>query len=98
MALQPMPMVQWAVVLHDGSWKIYDSAVAHLLEQGFANHNQHVATGFAALSGTFNLPSGNYQVDFSTMEQINTRTGVRRQVGRAEHACFTLRCASLHDK
>ena len=77
------PMVQWAVVLHDGSWKIYDSAVAHLLEQGLANHNQNIASGFAALSGTFNLPSGNYQVDFSTMEQINTRTGVRRQVGRA---------------
>ena len=71
------PMVQWAVVLHDGSWKIYDSAVANLLEQGFANHNQHVASGYAALSGTFNLPSGNYQVDFSTMEQINTRTGAR---------------------
>ena len=62
------PMVQWAVVLHDGSWKIYDSAVANLLEQGFANHNQHVASGYAALSGTFNLPSGNYQVDYSTME------------------------------
>ena len=77
------PMVQWAVVLHDGSWKIYDSAVANLLEQGLANHNQNIASGFAALSGTFNLPSGNYQVDFSTMEQINTRTGVRRQVGRA---------------
>ena len=85
------PMVQWAVVLHDGSWKIYDSAVATLLEQGLANHNQNIASGFAALSGTFNLPSGNYQVDFSTMEQINTRTGVRRQVGRAlvdPHAVF----------
>ena len=62
--------------------EIYDSAVANLLEQGFANHNQHVASGYAALWAP-GLPSGNYQVDYPTMEQINTRTGVRRQVGRA---------------
>ena len=79
-APQQTSTADWACMI-DGKWVMYDFITTLLLEVNHKGHNPWAAT-YQPQSPCFEIGNHKYQVNYSTMEQVNLKTQVRRAVVR----------------
>ena len=73
---QQTSTADWACAI-DGKWVLYDSVTTLLLEVNHKSHRTFQSSPY------FDVGRHTYHVNYSTMEQVNVKTQVRRAVARA---------------
>ena len=68
--------ISWICKVDEGDIQ-YDKDIATLLESCYTSHK----------AASFSVGAHNYEVDWANMHQMNTKTGVRREIVRVEMKC-----------